>query len=131
REKDGNVELASLDAGGSVDGNDGLKVLTSRLPFLEEATDTTTFSPTLADSGELVVYVGDCDSEYDHGIWTHTPSDDDPASGWEKHTTTFSDNPPSYAGPNFLGVSLSFSSQLSPSVSPPVLYTFGGMCANA
>lgn len=131
REKDGSVEFSSLDLGGSVDGDGGFKTLTSRLPFLEEATDTTVFSPTLADNGELLVYVGDCDFESSHGIWTYTPSDTDDESGWEKHTTEFSDDAPNHPGPNFLGASLSFSSQLSPSASPPVLYTFGGMCANA
>ena len=129
REKNGRVEFSSLDIGTSVNGDQGFKALSSELPFLKDSSDTTVFSPTLAETGDLVIYAGDCDSA-EYGIWTYTPSDREPK--WSRRSSSpSSSNTPVYPAPNFLGGSVSFSSQLEPSVSEPVLYSFGGMCANA
>ncbi|KAL2109678.1 hypothetical protein VUR80DRAFT_2140 [Thermomyces stellatus] len=129
-ERDGSVEFSYLDIGGSVDGHNGFNKLSSDLPFLKGRSNTTVFSPVLAENGDVLVYVGDCESPSNYGVWTYTPSDDG-ESEWEEHTTSLSsDDTPTYAGPNSLGASLAFSSQLQPSVSDPVIYSFGGMCAN-
>lgn len=131
REKDGKVEFSSVDIGGSIDGDNGLKRLSSDLPFLKDSSDTTVFSPALSENGDVLVYSGDCGSSSDYGIWTYTLSDDG-ESEWDEHSSSISsDDAPAYAGPNSLDASLAFSSQLQPSVSDPVLYSFGGMCANS
>ncbi|PKS08840.1 hypothetical protein jhhlp_003449 [Lomentospora prolificans] len=131
RENGENIEFLSLDIGAVVDGDNGWETLVDKLPFMEAKSDTTIYSPSLTENGHLVVYVGDCNSGSDFEIWTYTPSstsDDDPV--WEQQTTSISDDI-TYPAPNFLGASISFSSQVQPTVSDPVLYTFGGMCANS
>lgn len=130
REKDGSVELSSIDIAASLGGDNGFKTMSSDLPFLKDSSDTTVFSPALSESGDLVVHVGDCASTSDYGIWTYTPSDDE-ESKWKQYDASLSDDAPDHPAPNSLGASLAFSSQLEPSVSEPVLYSFGGMCANA
>ncbi|SPO05834.1 uncharacterized protein DNG_08521 [Cephalotrichum gorgonifer] len=133
RQKDGLIDFSSLNISAEIDDKKGWKTLSSELPFLKTAPDTTAFSPTLTESGDLVVYVGNCDSSSDYAIWAYSPSHDDGGdSEWEKRSTTISDGGDlKYPGPNFLGASISFSSQIEPSVSEPVLYSFGGMCPNS
>lgn len=131
RQKDENVEFLSIDIGAVVDGENGWETLVDKLPFMEGKSETTIYSPVLAENGHLIVYVGDCDSSTAYEIWTYTPSNDaDDSPSWEKQSTSAADDV-SNPAPNFLGASISFSSQIQPTVSDPVLYTFGGVCSKA
>ncbi|CAI4216961.1 unnamed protein product [Parascedosporium putredinis] len=131
RQKDENVEFLSIDIGAVIDGENGWETLVDKLPFMEGKSETTIYSPVLAENGHLIVYVGDCDSSTGFEVWTYTPSNDaDDSPSWEKQSTSASDDV-SNPAPNFLGASISFSSQIQPTVSDPVLYTFGGVCSKA
>ena len=132
RQTGGNVEFLSLNIGATVDGENGWETLTDKLPFMDGASDTAIYSPALSENGHLIVYAGDCDSSTDFQIWTYVPSTNNNGKpSWEKQTISSADSSITYPGPNFLGASVSFSSQVQPTVSDPVVYTFGGMCANS
>ncbi|KAK3324615.1 hypothetical protein B0T19DRAFT_444027 [Cercophora scortea] len=104
------------------------QTLTSGLPFLASGTGSnhTSFIPSLLDNGTIAILAGNCaatDPASAGAVWTYTDS-----SGWKQHTTTSSDPNSPVPGPYLLGSSLTFSSQLLPTPSDPVLYIYGGMC---
>jgi hypothetical protein len=103
------------------------KTLASDLPFLGSS-DRVAFTPTVLDNGILAVFAGDCAIATDAALWTYKPGNIGSAA-WTKHTTAPSKTwDYGQGGPYFLGGSLSFSAQLAPVVSDPVLYVYGGMC---
>ncbi|KAL2165087.1 hypothetical protein VTH06DRAFT_383 [Thermothelomyces fergusii] len=105
--------------------------LTSDLPFLaRDAADAgcaRTFAPTLLRNGTIVVLAGACSSTAPPALWSYTPGR--PEAKWTRHAVVPSalwDNAP--AGPYHLGGLINFSAQLSPVLSEPRLYFYGGMC---
>ncbi|KAK0627677.1 hypothetical protein B0T14DRAFT_141429 [Immersiella caudata] len=103
------------------------KTLASDLPFLGSS-DRAAFTPTVLDNGILAVFAGDCAIATDAALWTYKPGNSGSAA-WTKHSTAPSKTwDYGQGGPYFLGGSLSFSAQLAPVVSDPVLYVYGGMC---
>ncbi|KAH6685712.1 hypothetical protein F5X68DRAFT_16516 [Plectosphaerella plurivora] len=132
--EDAGVELLSLDIAESVGADSKLSTLSSELPFLDNASDTTTFLPSVADNGTIMVQAGDCQSPDTYRVWTYTPSDlaantgADPGT-WRELEASVSNSDGVDVGPNFLGASISYSSILAPEMSDPILYSFGGMCA--
>ncbi|KAI6464741.1 hypothetical protein MCOR16_007646 [Pyricularia oryzae] len=112
-----------------------LETLTSGLPFLKDANTTTTFTPSLLSNRTVVAYVGDCASQSGApAVWT-APLPDSLTRNAEL-TWDYDGAPDATAatfvhsckGPMFLGGAMSFSAQLSPTVSPPSVYYYGGMC---
>ncbi|KAK1783123.1 hypothetical protein QBC45DRAFT_154743 [Copromyces sp. CBS 386.78] len=111
--------------------------LTSGLPFVAKS-KTSGFAPTLLENGTLAVLAGDCaagDGEDTPAVWSYTPSfneDGDAKGVWTKHSTQQNLKGSSVGTgpgiPHLLGSSLSFSSQIYPSISDPVIYIYGGMC---
>lgn len=118
------VELVAVNVSSTLDGssiNAAAKTLTSRTPFLPSDDTTTTFTPTIAADGSLVVYAGDCAST-DSSVWVYnTSSSADPS--WDKNSL-------SAPGPNFLGGGVAFSEVLAPVPSIPQIYIYGGQCPN-
>ncbi|KAH6632597.1 hypothetical protein F5144DRAFT_489420 [Chaetomium tenue] len=102
--------------------------LSSSLPFLSaDPNDCTTFAPTLLRNGTIAVLAGDCASTSTSTLWTYTPGHTN--TPWTQHAITPStswDN--AQSGPYHLGGVLNFSPQLSPALSEPTLYLYGGMC---
>ncbi|KAK3687376.1 hypothetical protein B0T22DRAFT_127175 [Podospora appendiculata] len=96
------------------------QTLTSGLPFL--GTGHTSFAPSILANGTIAILAGDCATAAAATVWTYTPA------GWTQHTTTTTSSQASTTAPYFLGSSLSFSAQLAPVMSDPVLYIYGGMC---
>ncbi|KAK3294064.1 uncharacterized protein B0H64DRAFT_179605 [Chaetomium fimeti] len=98
------------------------------LPFLSPDTDDcTTFAPTLLRNGTIAVLAGDCASSSTSTLWTYTPGDLD--APWTQHALTPSNAwDHAQSGPYHLGGMLNFSPQLSPVLSEPTLYLYGGMC---
>ncbi|GJC78100.1 hypothetical protein ColLi_00938 [Colletotrichum liriopes] len=125
------VELLSVNISATVSGAASLQTVSTSLPFLDDATDTTAFLPTMADNGSVMVQAGDCMSAQGYDVWTYTP----PAAGaaassgsWHKTEATLPSTADSDAGPYALGAGISFSATLAPTMSEPVLYSYGGMC---
>ncbi|KAK0668707.1 hypothetical protein QBC41DRAFT_276292 [Cercophora samala] len=107
---DNNVELLSLN----------LSSLTTTV--LSAPPITGAFTPTIFANGTLGIFAGDCSSQSDGSLWTWSPDSASSTSPrWHPHPQ------PSLA-PFHLGGSISFSLQLSPIISPPTLYLYGGMC---
>lgn len=125
------VDLLSVDVSSSVASSsigDATETLTSGLPFLSSSTNTTTFHPTLAADGSIIVYAGDCTSGSASSIWIYnTTSSSQPAS-WKQHQVTSSSGA---LGPNFLGGGIVFSEVIAPTLSSPEIYSYGGQCPNA
>ncbi|KAH6855832.1 hypothetical protein B0I37DRAFT_350969 [Chaetomium sp. MPI-CAGE-AT-0009] len=98
------------------------------LPFLSPDTgDCTTFAPTLLRNGTIAVVAGDCTSGSTSTLWAYTPGDLD--APWTQHAITPSNAwDHAQSGPYHLGGMLNFSPQLSPVLSEPTLYLYGGMC---
>ncbi|KAK3307475.1 uncharacterized protein B0T15DRAFT_395498 [Chaetomium strumarium] len=110
--------------------------LASALPFTGNGT---TFAPSLLPNGTIAVVVGDCAPGSASSLWTTMP---DPATTTTSSSTTTKKEPEwtshsiapfsgwdyAQSGPYHLGGILSFSAQLSPVLSPPTLYLYGGMC---
>ena len=119
--------------------------LTSGLPFVTKS-KTSGFAPTLLENGTLAVLAGDCAAGGTSGygkeqatpaVWSYHPSFEkggDPKGVWTKHSTQQNLKSSGSIGtaglgiPYLLGSSLSFSSQIYPTISDPVLYIYGGMC---
>ncbi|KAK1988487.1 hypothetical protein LZ30DRAFT_683899 [Colletotrichum cereale] len=125
------VELLAVNVSATVSGAASLHTISTSLPFLDGAPDTTAFLPTMADNGSLVVQAGDCTSPLGYDVWTYTPSA--PGAGgssgsWSKTEATLPSTADSDAGPYALGAGISFSATLAPTMSEPVLYSYGGMC---
>ncbi|KAK4100244.1 hypothetical protein N658DRAFT_428065 [Parathielavia hyrcaniae] len=105
--------------------------ITSDLPFLSsDAGNCTTFAPSILRNGTITVFAGDCLAALASSLWTYTPDAHTPASPeWTRHTITPSpawDN--AQSGPYHLGGIITFSPQLSPVLSEPTIYLYGGMC---
>ncbi|KAK4240886.1 hypothetical protein C8A03DRAFT_30963 [Achaetomium macrosporum] len=128
----GAVDFLSLDVSSTLRSSSLQPTkLTSALPFLAPDTgNCTTFAASLLPNGTIALVVGNCSPGSASSLWTSTP---DPATKnppqWSRHAITPSsgwDN--AQSGPYHLGGILSFSAQLSPVLSPPILYLYGGMC---
>ncbi|KAF5497892.1 hypothetical protein CGCS363_v008403 [Colletotrichum siamense] len=116
------VELLSLNVSSTVDGASSLQTISSSLPFLDSASKTTAFLPAMADNGTIVVQAGDCAADDGYDVWSYT------AGSWSKTAASLPSSADSDAGPYALGAGISFSATLAPTMSQPVLYSFGGMC---
>ncbi|KAI6382369.1 hypothetical protein MCOR25_000669 [Pyricularia grisea] len=112
-----------------------LETLNSGLPFLKQGNKTTTFTPSLLSNQTVAAYVGDCASQSGApAVWTAPLPDS--VSRKDEITWDYDGAPDaadatfvhSGKGPMFLGGTMSFSAQLSPTVSPPSVYYYGGMC---
>ncbi|EFQ31001.1 hypothetical protein CGRA01v4_08562 [Colletotrichum graminicola] len=125
------VELLAVNISATVSGAASLQTISTSLPFLDGASDTTAFLPTMADDGSVVVQAGDCASSHGYDVWAYTPpesgADASPGS-WNRAEATLPSNADSDAGPYALGAGISFSLTLAPTLSEPVLYSYGGMC---
>ncbi|KAJ4425163.1 hypothetical protein N0V82_000218 [Gnomoniopsis sp. IMI 355080] len=123
------VDLLSLDISSTVSSSsasNSASTITAGLPFFSSSSDTTTFTPTLASDGSIIVFAGDCASDSGSSVWIYnTTSSDQPS--WKHHQVT-SD---SATGPQFLGGMIAFSEIISPSVSSPQIYSYGGQCPNS
>ncbi|ROW05148.1 hypothetical protein VSDG_00216 [Cytospora chrysosperma] len=127
---DGSVDLVSLDISSAVNSSsisNSAKTLTSGLPFLSSDSNTTSFTPTSAANGTIVVYAGDCSSDTGSSVWIYNTTSSQPS--WVKHSITESAG--AAIGPYLLGGGLSYSETISPSLSQPVIYSYGGQCPNA
>ncbi|TLD27004.1 hypothetical protein PspLS_04695 [Pyricularia sp. CBS 133598] len=130
------VDLLALDISSTLSASSlRLETLTSGLPFLKEANKTTTFTPSLLSNRTVAAYVGDCASQSGApAVWTAPLPDS--ASRNAELTWDYDGAPDdtgaafvhSCKGPMFLGGAMSFSAQLSPTISPPSVYYYGGMC---
>ncbi|KAK3374476.1 hypothetical protein B0T24DRAFT_296994 [Lasiosphaeria ovina] len=124
------VDLLALNVSDTVGAGSGSatpKTLSSGLPFLPAGRHTA-FTPSLLDNGTIAVLAGDCADATNASLWTFAP----PAGPWTRHALApSSDWDYGQGGPYFLGGSLSFSAQLAPVMSEPVLYVYGGMCPSA
>ncbi|ROT40742.1 hypothetical protein SODALDRAFT_245722, partial [Sodiomyces alkalinus F11] len=129
------VELLSLNISTAVDSDTSLELVSSSLPFVDELSNTTTFLPSLTDNGTLVVQAGDCQSPTDYNVWTYTPTGLGLSSTegvWAKRRVDITEDQDGSIQPvpHFLGAGISFSSDWSPRMSEPVLYSYGGMCSS-
>ncbi|KAI2607307.1 uncharacterized protein GGS25DRAFT_514727 [Hypoxylon fragiforme] len=127
--QDNGVDLLALNFSSNLHASSlSLQTLTSNVPFLY--TNTTAFTPSLADNGSLIVYAGDCSSSSGSEIWTFNPSANDGASAsWIKANVALASEADSIqGGPGFLGGSFSFSTTLEPVLSQATTYVYGGMC---
>jgi hypothetical protein len=131
--RDGSVDLLAVDissslAASSVSNN--AETLTSGLPFLISGTgtgtNTTAFTPALTSDGSIIAYAGDCSSDAGSSVWIYNTTASHQPS-WVEHSVTSNG---AVAAPFFLGGGFSFSETISPSLSPPLLYAYGGQCPN-
>ncbi|CCC06725.1 hypothetical protein SMACR_00752 [Sordaria macrospora] len=138
------VDLLAINTSSTLDADSFKPItLTSGLPFVTKS-KTSGFAPTLLENGTLAVLAGDCaagateeygDEDAIPAVWSYAPSfekDGDPKGVWTKHSTQQNLKKGSIGTgpgiPYLLGSSLSFSSQIYPSISDPVIYIYGGMC---
>ncbi|KAM0273966.1 hypothetical protein ACHAQH_008086 [Verticillium albo-atrum] len=130
---DTRIDLLSLNISATIDGDTNIETVSSDLPFLRDAKDTTAFLPTVADNGTIIVQAGDCAASDGFQVWTYTPSDmasDSREGSWEKAAAIIDSNDDdNQPGPHFLGAAISYSSILAPDMSEPILYSYGGMCS--
>ncbi|KAI1083539.1 hypothetical protein F5B20DRAFT_527400 [Whalleya microplaca] len=130
--QDDSVELLALNYSSNIQASSlSLQTLSSSLPFLQS--NSTAFTPSIADNGSLIIYAGDCSSPSDSEIWTFNPSaNGDTSSPWRQVSTSKTvDANDTGAGPSFLGGSFSFSTTLEPEITRANTYVYGGMCPNA
>ncbi|KAG7119774.1 hypothetical protein HYQ45_014838 [Verticillium longisporum] len=132
------VDLLSVNISATVDGDTSIETISSDLPFLRNAKDTTAFLPTVADNGTIIVQAGDCAAAGGFDVWTYTPADmasDSRDGSWEKAAantasdTNGSNDNEAQPNPHFLAAAISYSSVLAPVMSDPILYSYGGMCS--
>lgn len=124
---DGSVDLLAVDISSSLSASSvgsSAETLTRGLPFLIAATNTTTFTPTLTSDGSIIAYAGDCSSETGSSVWVYNTTTSHQPS-WVEHSVT---NNGAATGPSFLGGGFSFSETISPSLSQPLVYAYGGQC---
>lgn len=123
------VDLLSLDISSSLASSSvdrAAETLTAGLPFLSSSSNTTSFTPTIAADGSILVYAGDCTSESSSGVWTYNTTSSDQAS-WKQHQVATDEA----GGPCFLGEAMAFSEVTAPFFSAPQIYSYGGQCPNA
>lgn len=124
------VDLLSLDISSTLASSSAsasVSTLTAGLPFLSSSSNTTTFTPTPASDGSIIVFAGDCSSDFGSSMWIYNTTSSGQAS-WKHHQVTSSDGT---VGPQFLGGAVAFSLILSPHVSAPQIYSYGGQCPNS
>ncbi|KAK3337941.1 hypothetical protein B0H65DRAFT_308031 [Neurospora tetraspora] len=137
------VDLLAINTSSTLDADSFKPItLTSGLPFVTKS-KTSGFAPTLLENGTLAVLAGDCaaggasgygDEDSTPSVWSYAPSfekDGDAKGVWTKHSTQQNLKGSIGTGlgiPYLLGSSLSFSSQIYPTISDPVIYIYGGMC---
>lgn len=129
----GAVDFLSLDISSTLQASSlEPKTLASDLPFLSsDGERCTAFAPTVLRNGTLLVAAGDCASSStasSSSLWAYAPD----SGAWTRHAvapTPSWDN--AQSGPYHLGGILAFSAQLSPVVSEPTVYLYGGMCPSA
>lgn len=120
------IDLLALNVSEAVQPSGApLRTLSSRLPFLTR--NHTAFLPALTDNGSLIVFAGDCSSSMDAGLWALDTAADPDAASWTPIVTAPGTSS-LRTGPGFLGASLGFSTTLQPTLSPPSIYAYGGMC---
>ncbi|KAK2018116.1 hypothetical protein LZ32DRAFT_395865 [Colletotrichum eremochloae] len=125
------VELLAVNISATVSAAASLQTISTNLPFLDGAADTTTFLPTMAANGSVVVQAGDCASAQGYDVWTYTPpapGADSSSGSWSRTKASLPSTANSDAGPYALGAGISFSATIAPTMSEPVLYSYGGMC---
>lgn len=123
------IDLLSIDVSSTLASSSmssAATTLTSGLPFLSSGTTTTTFIPTLAADGSIIVYAGDCTSDSASGLWIYNTTTASPASWKQQHVTSSG-----ALGPSFLGGAVAFSEVIAPTLSTPQIYSYGGQCPNA
>ncbi|KAF3767579.1 hypothetical protein M406DRAFT_69714 [Cryphonectria parasitica EP155] len=123
------VDLLSLDISSTLASSSltsAVTTLTSGLPFLS-STNTTSFSPTLAADGSILVFAGDCASDDSSSVWIYNTTSGKAA--WKEQQDSSSLD--GTTGPNFLGGGVAFSEVIAPSISTPQIYSYGGQCPNA
>ncbi|KAJ0115408.1 hypothetical protein J7T55_012687 [Diaporthe amygdali] len=118
------VDISSALAASSVANN--AETLTHGLPFLIASTNSTAFTPTLTSDGSIIAYAGDCSSDSSSSLWVYNTTTSHQAS-WVEHSVTINGGA---TGPFFLGGGFSFSETISPSLSQPLIYAYGGQCPN-
>lgn len=124
------VDLLALDISSTVtssSASSSASTITAGLPFLSPSSNTTTFTPTLASDGSIIVFAGDCSSNSESSVWVYNTTYSSQAS-WKHHQVTSSDGT---TGPQFLGGTIAFSEIISPSISAPQIYSYGGQCPNS
>lgn len=118
------VALLSVDITSSLTTNGAATTtLTPDLPFV--SSNTSTFVPVLALDGSIIVFSGDCTLNTDSQVWIYNTTSSH--SSWVKHSVSSSH----IAAPYFLGGGFAFSDIISPSLSAPSIYAYGGQCPNA
>ncbi|KAK4125912.1 hypothetical protein N657DRAFT_662292 [Parathielavia appendiculata] len=104
--------------------------ITPDLPFLNyNAGNCTTFAPSILRNGTITVFAGGCFAGSASSLWTYAPDAHTSDAQWTRHEiipSTAWDN--AQSGPYHLGGMINFSPQLSPVLSKPTLYLYGGMC---
>jgi hypothetical protein len=126
---DGSVDLLAVDISASLAASSlsgSAETLTPGLPFLISSTNTTTFTPTLTSDGSIVAYAGDCSSGTGSSVWVYNTTTSHQAS-WVEHSVISNG---AATGPFFLGGGFSFSETISPGLSQPLIYAYGGQCPN-
>lgn len=121
------VDITSTLNTSSLSSSSTAKTLTSGLPFISSSiSNTSTFVPVLALDGSIIVFSGNCasDTTDSSAIWIYNTTSKDPS--WAQHEISSSTE-----GPYFLGGGLAFSDIISPSLSSPSIYAYGGQCPNA
>lgn len=113
--------------------NSAAKTLTSGLPFVSSAnssttTTTTSFTPTIALDGSIIVYAGDCTLDSGSEVWIYNASSI--SQSWIRHQVT-ADDDDGVTGPYFLGGAIAFSETIAPSISSPEIYSYGGQCPSS
>ncbi|TPX11983.1 uncharacterized protein E0L32_007286 [Thyridium curvatum] len=130
------VDIRSLDISSALDAASlKFNTIQSGLPFLDSSSSTNTaFSSSILENGTIAVFAGDCSSGSSTKIWTFSPPNSTSSSSnpWTTYTiSTSSTVSADKLGPSFLGQNIAFSSQIEPSVSQPVIYSYGGMCPSS
>lgn len=95
--------------------------LSKNLPFFNDVNATSAFTASIADDGTLYVFAGDC-AAYSSELWTFKMGSNSESKTWEQIDTL------NLTGPYLLGSSVAFSTTLNPNMSPPAVYSWGGMC---
>ncbi|KAJ2901958.1 hypothetical protein MKZ38_001148 [Zalerion maritima] len=120
----GTINLYGLNASTKLDVSSvssSWSELSTSLPFVDERSATSSFSPSIADDGTLYVFAGDC-SEESSELWAFELYDDAQSGSWTRVVTLDA------TGPYFLGSSTAFSTTLEPAMGNPTIYSWGGMC---
>ncbi|KAK6085487.1 hypothetical protein SCUP515_00594 [Seiridium cupressi] len=123
--QDDSVALLALNISSTVKSSSlAFQTLSSELPFVTSG--NTSYTPTIANNGTLIVFAGDCSSSSSASVWTLDPRQDGSDAVWTQDSTGSETS-----GPGFLGAGLSFSTTLEPIMDPMDVYLYGGMCPSS